>query len=178
MASFGKEQSHSTDSTTSAASTALQRGDKNVLSGFLYPQIQDFGAYLQQQLETPFQLPTLNRAGMFDTQNTAIDQLLRNATSTASSGLAQRGFLNANATPLTAQMGVQSFLPQYLAQVGANVEQQATIPEQVRSQRLGDVQNAFQQLIALLGGQSSTVSNGSSRSSGGSGGLSTAILQL
>jgi hypothetical protein len=160
--SFGSGSSGGGSSSTSSSNTGLQPAQKTQLSQFIEPQVQNtYADYLRNQLTTPFALPPLNAAGVYDTQNNAVNRLLQDATGTASAGLAKRGFLNANATPLAGQMGVQSFLPQYLQQVGQNIQQQQTVPEQVNQQRFQDVANAFQQLIALLGGQSSATTTGS-----------------
>ena len=160
--SFGSGSSNRNESTTSTSSQGFQPTQNAQLSGFITPSVMNsFAPYLQGKLQTPFQMPALNEAGVYDTQNNALNQLLAQSTGTASSNLARRGFLNAGATPLAAQQGVQSFLPQYLTQVGQNIQQQQTIPEQVSQQRFQDVANAFQQLIALMGGQSASTTTGS-----------------
>ena len=165
--SFGSGSSGGGSSTTSTSSQGFQPAQNAQLSGFITPSVMNsFAPYLQGQLQTPFQMPGLNEAGVYDTQNNALNQLLAQSTGTASSGLARRGMLNPQATPLAAQQGVQSFLPQYLQQVGQNIQQQQTIPEQVSQQRFQDVANAFQQLIALMGGQSASTTTGSQAASG------------
>lgn len=165
--SFGQEKASSSGSSQSSSNRGLLEPEKGALSTFIEPLArQQFGPYLQNMLQTPFQLPRLNAAGIYDTQNEALNRLIQQNVGSASSNLAQRGFLNANATPLAAGVGIQNFLPQYLTGVGQNVEQQVLAPETVRQQRFADVANAFQQLIALLGGQSSATSTGSQSMSG------------
>ena len=166
--SFGGNKNTSQSNTISSSNQGLQAADKTALSEFIQPQVQNaFGPYLQQQLQTPFQMPTLNpQTGMYDTQDNAVNRLIQDSTGTASSQLAQRGMLNANQSPLVAQRGLQSFLPQYLQQVGQNIQNQQVVPEQVNQQRFQDVTNAFQQLIALLGGQSSATTVGNQGGSG------------
>ena len=159
--SFGQDKASSSGTSTSSSNTGLVEPQKSDLSTFLEPLVRkQFGPYLQNQLTTPYELPKLNAAGIYDTQTNALDRLLQQSVGSASSNLASRGFLNANATPLAAATGVQNILPQYLQGVGANIEQQTLAPEQVRQQRFADVSNAFQQLIALLGGQSASTTTG------------------
>ena len=165
--SFGQDKASSSGSSSSSSNTGLLEPEKGTLSAFIEPKAREqFGPYLQNMLTTPYELPKLNAAGIYDTQNNALNRLLQQSVGGASSNLAQRGFLNANASPLAAGMGVQNILPQYLAGVGSNIEQQQLAPEEVRQQRFADVANAFQQLIALLGGQSASTSTGSQSSSG------------
>lgn len=159
--SFGQQKQSSSGSSSSSSNKGLLEPEKGNLSSFIEPQIrQDFAPYLQTQLTTPYELPKLNAAGIYDTQNEALNRVIQQNVSGASGNLAQRGFLNTNASPLAAGVGIQNFLPQYLQGVGQNVEQQVLAPEQVRQQRFADVANAFQQLIALLGGQSASTTTG------------------
>ena len=170
--SFGQDKASSSGSSQSSSNRGLLEPEKGSLSAFIEPQArQQFGPYLQNMLTTPFQLPRLNAAGIYDTQNEALNRLIQQSVGGASSNLAQRGFLNANATPLAGAVGIQNFLPQYLQGVGQNVEQQVLAPETVRQQRFADVANAFQQLIALLGGQSSSTTTGQESASGWNFGL-------
>ena len=165
--SFGSQKQSDTGSSSSSSNQGLLEPQKSNLSSYIQPlATNQFGPYLQQMLDTPYALPTLNSAGVYDTQNAAVNGLLQQNVGQASSNLAQRGFNNAAQTPLAATQGLQNFLPQYLDTVGQNIQQQLIAPETVRQQRFSDAANAFQQLIALLGGQSGSTTTGS-QSGGG-----------
>jgi hypothetical protein len=168
MSSFNFNASQNSGQGDSTSRHGLFGGDVNTLSSFLQPAAMgQFAPYLQQQLATPFDMPRLNQYGVYDSQQQGVNNLLKQSVGNASAGLAKRGFLNPNATTLAAQTGVQSFLPQYLQQVGTNIQNQEVVPEQVRQQRMSDTLNAFQQLIALLGGASSSTTTGTQGSSNG-----------
>lgn len=162
-----KSSSGSTQS-SGGSRVGTQEGDALKLSNYLSGQFSGpLGQYTSDLLSQPFQMPQLNGMGIYETQQQGFDTALGNATGQASSNLARRGFLNANASPLAASMGVQTVAPQFLQAVGANVEQQATMPEYVRQQRVNQVQNFLKTLIAAMGGQSYSNSSGGSESQSG-----------
>lgn len=165
--SFGSQSSGGGTNSTSSSSQGLAPRDQTALSSFIYPNITNtLMPYLQQQLAHPAQLPQLNSYGLYDTQMQGAQQAAGNAVSGASADLAKRGFLTPGATPLAGQVGMQAFLPQYLGQVGANIQSQLLYPEQQRQINLQQGTSGLQQLIALLGGQSSSTQTGSQQSGG------------
>ena len=167
--SGGTQQSDQRSTTTSSSNQGLLEPQKSELSTFAGPASQQFGQYVQGQITNPsyaLNLPRLNANGVFPQQQGAVNQMLTQGVSDASSNLAQRGFLNQNASPLAAGLGTQNVAAQLLPQIGQNVQAQQTFPFTAQQAQIQNVANTFQQLIALLGGQSSSTSTGATNQSG------------
>ena len=95
-----------------------------------------------QSTEQPFQLPGLDQNGLYAGQTSSVDALLNRAYG----GLKTTGAGGAAVT--------QSVLPQLLSTIGAQTTAGAMVPEQVRQQRVQDVNAVLQLISAGLGGSS------------------------
>jgi hypothetical protein len=91
---------------------------------------------------SPFSLPSLDPNGLYAGQTSAVDELLNRAYG----GLNTSGPGGAAVT--------QAALPQLLSTIGAQTAAGTLIPEQVRQQRVQNVNAVLQLMSAALGGQS------------------------
>ena len=93
--------------------------------------------------DNPFVLPGIDANGLYGGQNTAIDELLKRS----------GGGLNTDASGLRSGV-LQNALPALFDTIGKQTVSQTEIPEQVRQQRVQDVNAVLQLMSAGLGSSS------------------------
>ena len=129
--------------------------------------------------QTPYTLPGLTSTGLYEPQQNAFSEAVKQALGQTSGNFAQRGFLRPENIQAIAGSAAQQVAPQFAPLIGQNIQQQAQVPllqQQLDTGRLTALMNYLGLGANLLGGQAQSFSGSSSfgvQASGGkaSGGI-------
>lgn len=122
-------------------------------------------AQAMSEKTTPYTLPGLTSTGLYEPQQNAFSEAVRQALSQTSGNFAQRGFNRPENIQAIAGSAAQNVAPQFAPLIGQNIQAQAQVPllqNQLDTARLTQLMNYLGLGANLLGGQSQSFSGSSS----------------
>ena len=126
------------------------------------------------QKPSRYSLPELNNLGLYQPQQNAFSEAVKQALGQTSGNFAQRGFLRPENIQAIAGSAAQQVAPQFAPLIGQNIQQQAQVPllqQQLDTARLTALMNYLGLGANLLGGQAQSFSGSNSFGVQASGGF-------
>ena len=156
----GQKQSQQSSSSQQLSSFAQFPDLQKAIAEFGFGNIQSAAPALQNRAGAEFQYPQLNATGLFPEQQAGFDQAVRQAASQISGNYAGHGMLLPQHIGAIAGSAAQQVMPQFANLIGAQVGQQALVPEQVTQNRINQLLQLISTYPGLMGGQATSISQG------------------